>query len=50
MKYSCYQDSSVIHVCLLGFGFRNAPLVEDIGNPISEGIVSKIKLTLLHLA
>ena len=35
MKYSCYQESSVIHRC---FWLRNASLVK-FGNPISNGIV-----------
>ena len=38
MKYSCYQQSSVIHVCLLNFWLRNALLVK-VGNPISDDIV-----------
>ena len=40
MKFSCYQEFSVIHglVCLLGFWFRNTSLVK-VGNPISDGIV-----------
>ena len=32
-------------VCLLRFWLRNAPLVKVIGNPISDGIVFKNKLT-----
>ena len=31
-------------VCLLRFLFTNAPLVKVIGNPISDGIVSKMSL------
>ena len=52
VKYSCYQESSVIHgwFGLLGFCLRNASLVEVIGNPITDGIVFKNELTLLHLA
>ena len=40
MKYSCYQECSLIHglVCLLGFWLRNASLVKA-DNPISDGIV-----------
>ena len=39
MSYSCYQESSVIHVfCFLGFWLRNATLVK-VGNPILGGIV-----------
>ena len=43
MKYSCYQDSSVIHGWFVYCTFRcgNAPLVKVIGNPISDGIVLK---------
>ena len=37
-------------VCLLGFWFRIPPLVEVIGNSISDGIVFKNELILLHLA
>ena len=36
-------------VCLLRFWLRNAPLVEVIGNPISDGIVLKNELTHLPL-
>ena len=36
MKYSCYQESSVI--CLLGFGWEMRRL-SKFGNPISDGIV-----------
>ena len=35
-------------VCLLHFWLRNAPLVEVIRNPISDGIVFKNELTHLH--
>ena len=46
MKYSCYQDCSVVHGCfLLRFLSTNAPLVKVIGNPISDGIVFKNELT-----
>ena len=34
----------------MGFWLRNTPLVKFIGNPISDGIVFKKQLTLLHLA
>ena len=36
-------------VCLLGFLLTNAPLVKVMGNPISDGIVFKNKLTHLPL-
>ena len=36
-------------VCLLPFLLTNAPLVKDIGNPISDGIVFKNELTHLPL-
>ena len=36
-------------VCLLRFFLTNAPLVKVIGNPISDGIVSKNELTHLPL-
>ena len=45
MKYSCYQDSSVNHACLLDFWLRNTSLVKVTGNPISDGIVFKHELT-----
>ena len=37
MKYSCYQESSVIHGWFV-YWLRNAPLVK-VGNPVSDGIV-----------
>ena len=38
MKFSCYQESSVISwlVCLKGFWLRNTSLVK-VGNPFSTG-------------
>ena len=46
MKYSCYQESSVIHgwFVYLVFWLRDASLVK-VGNPISDGIIF-----VLHLA
>ena len=41
-RFFCYSCL----VCLLDFWLRNAPLVEVIGNPISDGIVFKNELTL----
>ena len=38
MKYSCYQESFVIHGLLLGFWLRSTSLVK-VGNPISDGLV-----------
>ena len=50
MKYSCYQDCSVIRGwVVLRFLLTNAPLVKVIGNPISDGIVFKNELTHLPL-
>ena len=45
MKYSCYQETSVIHDIhlLLNFWLRNAPLLK-VGNPISDGIVFVFRL------
>ena len=37
MKYSCSQETSVLH-CLLNFWLRNTPPVK-VGNPILDGIV-----------
>ena len=45
MEYICFQDSSNIHVCLLVFWLRIAPLVKVMGNPISDGIVFLFHLT-----
>ena len=50
MKYSCYQDCSVIHGWFVHCAFlTNAPLVNIIGNPISDGIVFIKELTHLPL-
>ena len=40
MKYSCYQDCSVIRGWFVycAFLLTNAPLFKVIGNPISDGI------------
>ena len=38
MKYSCYQECSLIHGLFIGFWLRNASLVKA-ANPISDGIV-----------
>ena len=45
-RFFCYSWL----VCLLGLWLRIPPLVEVIGNPISDGIVLKNELILLHLA
>ena len=47
MKYSCYQDCSVIRDWFVycAFLLTNASLVKVIGNPISDGIVFKNELT-----
>ena len=55
MKYSCYQESSVITSVILlfmaglftGFWLRNASLVK-FGNSISEGIVFVFQLAFLR--
>ena len=39
MKYSCYQQSSLIHGWLLNFWLGNAPVVK-VGNPISDASFS----------
>ena len=50
MKYSCYQDYSVIHGWFLFqvFGWElHAPLDQVIGNPTSDGIVFVFNLALM---
>ena len=38
MKYSCYQESSVIHGLFIGFLVEKCVACQ-VGNPISDGIV-----------
>ena len=50
MKYSCYQDYSIIHGWFLFqvFGWElHAPLDQVIGNPTSDGIVFVFNLALM---
>ena len=51
MKYSCHQDSSVIHCWFIYwvFGWEMRHLLKSVGNPISDGIIFKNELRLHSL-
>ena len=50
MKYSCYQDSSVIHGLFLALLVEKCALLVKVnGNPILDGIIFKTELTHLPL-
>ena len=51
MKYSCHQDSSVIHGWFIYwvFGWEMRRLLKSVGNPISDDIIFKNELRLHSL-
>ena len=49
MKYSCYQDSSVIHGLFLALLVEKCTACQSHWNPISDGIIFKTELTHLPL-
>ena len=51
MKYSCHQDSSVIHGWFIYwvFGWEMRRLLKSVGNPISDGIIFKYPLNIIQI-